>query len=146
VPFSDGVTLLSNGNYVVNSPKWNNPTDSIVDAGAVTWCSATTGCKGVVSASNSLIGGTANDEVGSTVTALTNGNYVVSSPSWDNPTGPVSDVGAVTWSNGTGGTVGLVTPSNSLIGGTASDGVGAGGVTRLANGNYVVSSRCWQNP
>ena len=38
----EGVTVLTNGNYVVRSAFWNN--GAAVDAGAVTWCSATVGC------------------------------------------------------------------------------------------------------
>ena len=77
------VTALSNGNYVVSSPAWDN--GSVVDAGAVTWGNGTLGVSGVVSVSNSLVGSTANDLVGTgDVTALTNGSYVVSSPYWDN--------------------------------------------------------------
>ena len=74
------MTALTNGNYVVRSPDWNN--GAATEAGAVTWGSGTTGVSGVVSAANSLVGSTVNDLVGSTsgVTALTNGNYVVSSP------------------------------------------------------------------
>ena len=38
-----------------------------------------------MSAANSLVGSTANDKVGNFgVTALTNGNYVVASPTWQN--------------------------------------------------------------
>jgi hypothetical protein len=53
-------------------------------------------------------------------------------------------VGAVTWGNGNGGTIGTVTASNSLIGSTDGDEVGSGGVTALSNNNYVVSSPNWQ--
>ena len=48
----------------------------------------TTGVSGIVSAANSLVGSTTDDYVGynddgiSAVTALSNGNYVVSSPEW----------------------------------------------------------------
>ncbi len=56
------MTALTNGNYVVSSPYWDN--GAATDAGAVTWCSGTTGCTGAVSASNSLVGSTANDQVG----------------------------------------------------------------------------------
>ena len=117
----------------------------------MTWGSATTGVSGTVSASNSLIGGTTSDQVGQVVTALTNGHYVVSSNLWDNPIGPVVNVGAVTWCNGdTAGprTVGLVTASNSLIGGTAGDQVGGnnGGVIALTNGHYVAFNTDWDNP
>ena len=43
-----GVTPLSNGNYVVKSPNWDN--GATVDAGAVTWGSGTTGVAGPVTA------------------------------------------------------------------------------------------------
>ena len=57
---------------------------------------------GVVTVANSLVGSTANDQVGSLgVTALNNGNYVVRSPNWDN--GTVVNAGAVTWGSGTTG-------------------------------------------
>ncbi len=99
----DGVMALTNGNYVVSSKFWDGVA---VDVGAVTWGDGTTGIAGVVSASNSLVGSTINDNVGlSGVTALTNGDYVVSSKFWD---GGAVDVGAVTWGNGTTGTVGVV--------------------------------------
>src|SRR5437660_1566135 len=153
---------LIDGNYVVSSPSWDNPTGPVADVGAVTWGKGSGTTVGLVTSSNSLIGVTTSDQVGSRgVTPLTNGNYVVSSPSWDNPTEPKVDVGAVTWGNGGGGTVGLVKSSNSLIGGTANDSLGAikfsdfddpppheftSGVTALSNGNYVVNSPDWDNP
>ena len=125
---SAGITVLANGNFVARSVNWNG------SRGAVTWGSAATGVSGVVSQSNSLVGGSASDQVGgSIVTALSNGNYVVRSPNWD-----ALSVGAVTWGNGSGGTVGLVSASNSLVGARASDLVGNTGVTALSNGNYVV--------
>jgi hypothetical protein len=137
-----GVTELSNGHYVVESPSWTN--GAATDAGAVTWGSGTSGISGVVSASNSLVGSTADDYIGTRgVTPLSNGNYVVSSPSWSN--GAVTDVGAVTWGSGTTGTSGVVSASNSLVGSTANDRVGWFGVAELSNGNYVVRSLFWNN-
>ena len=56
------MTVLSNGNYVVRSPDWDN--GAAADAGAVTWGSGTTGITGTVSAANSLVGSTAGDQVG----------------------------------------------------------------------------------
>jgi len=89
-----GVVDLSNGNYVVDSPGWNN--GSATDAGAVTWESGTSGVSGTVSVANSLVGNRSNDDVGSGgVVALSNGNYVVDSPFWNN--GSATDAGAVTW-------------------------------------------------
>ena len=60
-----GVTALDNGNFVVDSPDWGNGTATNV--GAVTWASGIVGVSGVVSASNSLIGSTADDRVGRAV-------------------------------------------------------------------------------
>jgi len=137
-----GVTALSNGNYVVSSPDWNN--GGIVSAGAVTWGNGNTGITGVVSASNSLVGSSASDLVGSYgVTALSNGNYVVRNPDWDN--GGIVNAGAVTWGNGNTGITGVVSATNSLVGSSVGDSVGYDGVTALTNGNYVVSSPNWDN-
>lgn len=132
------VITLNNGNYVVSSPGWDNGTAS--DAGAVTWGNGLSGTIGVISAANSLVGSKKNDQVG-TVTALTNGHYVVSSPLWDK--GTVTNAGAVTWSNGLGGTVGTISATNSLVGSKTGDQVGS--VTALKNGNYVVSAPNWDN-
>jgi hypothetical protein len=137
------VTALNNGNYVVGSPNWNN--GAVVDAGAVTWGSGANGVTGAVSAANSLVGSTANDQVGyyNRVTALNNGNFVVSSPNWDN--GTAVDAGAVTWGSGTMGVTGVVSATNSLVGSIASDSVGNGGATVLNNGNYLVCSPNWDS-
>ena len=143
---STAVVALTNGNYVVISSAWDNPSPLTANIGAATWCNGTTGTSGVVSSANSLIGSTANDLTSGAVTALTNGNYVVSSPNWDNPSPALLNVGAVTWGNGAGGTVGVISSSNSLIGSTASDQVGVSGVTALTNGNYVVRSDSWDSP
>jgi hypothetical protein len=139
---SDGVTALTNGNYVVRSQNWDN--GDVANVGAVTWGNGSTGTSGVVSATNSLVGSTANDYVGSgAVTALTNGNYVVRSGSWDN--GSEVNAGAVTWGNGSAGISGVVSATNSLVGSTAGDEVGSFGVTALSGGNYVVSTVYWDN-
>ena len=122
-----GVTVLANGDYVVNSYNWNN------NRGAVTKCSATTGCPGNVSAENSLVGSDTHDTVGiSGITALSNGNYVILSVKWSNSTG------AITWCDGTTGCVGEVSASNSRVGMEP----GAGLVV-LSNGNYVVADSLW---
>ena len=129
---SHGVTALTNGNYVVVSPYWGG------NKGAVTWGNGTTGITGEVNRSNSLVGTTIGDRVGRYgITALTNGNYVVASASWDGKRG------AVTWGNGTTGLTGEVNSSNSLVGANALDYVGRYSVTALTNGNYVVASANW---
>ncbi|KCZ51509.1 hypothetical protein HY29_18400, partial [Hyphomonas beringensis] len=140
--YKSSVIALSNGNYVVASPDWN--TDTASKAGAVTWGNGASGVTGVVSDTNSLVGSTANDWVGSEgVTELTNGNYVVVSERWAN--GGASKAGAVTWGSGTVGVTGVVSDTNSLVGSTANDWVGSEGVTELTNGNYVVVSERWAN-
>jgi hypothetical protein len=139
---NNDVTALSNGNYVVCSPNWDN--GAVTNAGAVTWVNGSSGASGVVSTSNSLVGSTTNDQVGrGGVTALNNGNYVVCSTDWDNE--DEVDAGAVTWGSGIHGVSGVVSSSNSLVGSTASDSVGSRGVTVLNNGNYVVNSPYWNN-
>ncbi|MEO5558946.1 MAG: hypothetical protein ABIO49_04180 [Dokdonella sp.] len=156
---ADSIVTLSNGNYVVASPYWNN--GITVDGGsgigvhggggfgAVTWGSGTSGVIGDISAANSLIGTTEGDHVGDSVTALSNGNYVVASPDWANGVAD-AQFGAVTWANGATGLRGTVSTSNSLVGAVAGDQVGArdlglSGVTALSNGNYVVASAFWNN-
>jgi hypothetical protein len=134
--------VLVNGNYVVCASSWDSP--SFVDAGAVTWANGTTGITGTIDATNSLVGGHASDQVGWFVYALTNGHYVVVSPFWDSPS--LQDVGAVTWMNGTTGATGTFDGSNSMIGNSAGDRIGAAGIAPLSNGNYVISSRFWDNP
>jgi len=106
---SYGIITLSNGNYVVSSLHWAN------GMGAVTWGNGATGISGVVNSANSLVGSTPDDRVGeSGVTPLSNGNYVVVVPSWDN--GVVKDIGAVTWGNGASGVIGQINNSNSVLG------------------------------
>lgn len=125
------VIALANGNYVVSSPNWS-PNETQTNFGAVTWGSGTEGVAGQISAANSLVGTQAGEYIGEEVIALTNGNYVISSPDWG------SDAGAVTWGNGAIGIVGKVSAANSLVGSETYDAVGDGGVVPLTNGNYVV--------
>ena len=139
---SNTFVALTNGNYVVGSPFWDN--GAAVDAGAVTWGLGMTGVSGIISAANSLVGSKTGDGVGTTgVIALTNGNYVVGSYGWDNLA--VVDVGAATWCSGVAATSAAVSAANSLIGITAGDGVSRGTIIALSNGNYVVGSHNWDN-
>ncbi len=134
-----GVIALSNGNYVVASSQWNGGSSN--GLGAATWADGTVGITGFVSAANSLVGSQPGDHVGSGITALSNGNYVVASPAWSG--GFPNGLGAVTWGDGTTGTIGTVSADNSLVGSQSGDNVGIGGVTALRNGNYVVRSQDW---
>ncbi len=133
---SNGVVALTNGNYVIESPYWNS------DLGAATWENGKGGITGEVSSDNSLVGTTANDFVGRAVIPLTNGNYVVDSPSWSN--GSATNAGAVTWGNGASFLTGPVSAANSLVGQTPNDDVGLR-VVPLTNGNFVVDSPFWSN-
>src|SRR5262249_5449724 len=134
---------LSNGNYVVRSPSWNGGLTN--GLGAATWGDGFNGTTlGPVTDQNSLVGSTPGDRVGYDVTALSNGNYVVRSPFWDNANLGISDAGAATWGDGFNGTThGLVDDSNSLVGSHPGDHVSSNGVTALTNGNYVVASPDW---
>jgi hypothetical protein len=135
-------TPLSNGNYVVHNFDWYNPTTSASQAGAATWGDGNSGVVGTVSDTNSLVGTSASDQVGSVVTPLGNGNYVVGSIFWNNAGATMA--GAATWGSGTdGGPIGAVSAANSLVGSTTNDQVGS--TVALANGNYVVASSQWNN-
>lgn len=143
-PFNgpSGVTPLATGNYVISSPFWDR--DGLQNAGAVTFASGQTGIRGVISAENSLVGSRTGDIVGTRVVALTTGNYVVGSRSWDS--GPIVDAGAVTFGSGTQGISGTVSSANSLIGSSNRDELGDD-YTPLAlpNGFYVVRSGYWDS-
>ena len=138
-----GVVVVGSGNFVVLSPSWNNT--GATNAGAVTWVNGSSGLSGAVSASNSLVGTTTGDSISlDGVTVLNDGNYVVVSPNWNNGVAGNS-VGAATWGSGNSGVAGSVSVSNSLVGTTAFDLVGSGGITTLSNGNYVVATPTWHN-
>jgi hypothetical protein len=128
------VTTLSNGNYVVRSPSWNG------NRGAATWGDGTTGTRGTVSEANSFVGSDPNDQVGSALTRLSNGNYLVGSPNWNGTRG------ALTWGDGTSGVSGVVSEANSLVGSNPGDRVGTGGsVAALSSGNYVALIPSWNS-
>jgi hypothetical protein len=132
-----GVTALRNGNYVFESVRWHD------NKGAVTWGDGNTGSSGIVSSANSFVGASDGDSIGGRgVYPLSNGHYVIASPSWD-ASPEIQDAGAVTWGDGTTGGRGVVSAANSLVGGKSLDYVGFNGVVALSNGNYVVSSNFW---
>jgi hypothetical protein len=107
------VTVLTNGNYSVSSPNWDN--GAARDAGAITWASGATGIVGAVSAENSLVGTSTDDNVGQGgVIPIANGNYLVYTSGWDN--GDASQAGAVTWVDGKTPLVGAINALNSAVG------------------------------
>ena len=77
------------------------------------------------------------NEFGQTVVALSTGNVVITSP-FDDFGG--TDAGAAYLFNGATGAL-----ISTLRGSTGGDNIGLGGVTALANGNYVVRSPLWRN-
>ena len=100
-----GVAALTNGNYVVDSPEWGvtlseNAGVGAIPLGAVTWENGTKAATGTVSVANSLVGviqaASGQSSVVGTggVTALTNGNYVVDSPEWNDTLLPMTDAWA----------------------------------------------------
>jgi hypothetical protein len=127
---SRGITVVGNGNYVCRSPGWNG------GRGAVTWGDGTAGVTGTIDAGNSLVGSNPGDSVGDNGIALSNGNYVVASSTWN------GGRGAATWGSGAAGVSGPVSAANSLVGSVAGDRVGSY-LAAVGNGNYVVNSFDW---
>jgi len=145
-----GISLAGN-NLLISSNSWNNG-GTLPNAGAVTWMDGTSGRLmdhtpgGAISAANSLIGGSAGDRVGTSISLYTNnnispaststtystgliqlnysGNYLVRSGLWGSGGSDLSAKGAVTWFNGATGTNGVVSNLNSIVGTTAGDLVG----------------------
>ena len=135
----DGLTEVGTSDFAILSVSWHDGSDSV---GAVTWVDGDTGLNGEVDTGNSLVGNLDGDLAGSGVTVLGNGDFVVSSPFWDN--GVTTDVGAVTFADSVTGVGGQrVEAANSLVGTAPGDNVGSGGVTPLSGDKYAVSSPNW---
>ncbi len=135
---SGGSVKLPNGNILLKSPTWRS---GAAEAGAVTFLSADmTALVGRVSAENSLVGSQNGDLYDSRITVLLDGDFVVTSSTWDS--GATHDVGAVTWGSGTHGIRGEVGPTLSLVGSSTGD-FGNTTITSLFDGDYLVRSRNW---
>ena len=133
---SGGIVQLNNAsNYLVLSPEFNG------GAGAITNGNSGTGISGIVSSANSLVGANSSDGVGASGSVIDTFNdyYLVKTANFD------GGAGAVTWNASNGGTVGVVSAANSLVGSAGGDHLGSGGVTLLNDGNYVVVSPEWNN-
>ena len=124
--FGRSVAILANGNIVVTDPfDFTVATNS----GAVHLYNPRT--RALI---GSIFGDAANDLLGSGgITALANGNFVIVSPNDD--VGGVADAGSVKLFDGTTGA-----PIGSTIADDGADRLGSGGVTALANGNFVIVS------
>lgn len=135
---SGGIVELPNGDFVVSSPKWRNAGQA--EAGAATWIDGTKGIVGAVSSTNSLVGTSSYDRVGSVIKPLANGNYVVAAPYWTDWTSGAPGVGSVTWGSKSGGVSGIVSPGNSLKGINGLSGSKKFNVVPLMNGNFVLET------
>ena len=135
---NNGIAATSSGNYLVLSQGWNG------NLGAITWGSGASGVAGTVSASNSLVGSTAGDTIGNSIDFFFNGQTIVSvEPNWDN--GTAVNAGAVTnLGDGSSAVTGVVGAANSVIGSTANDRIGSGGLFEFGN-HLLVSSPLWDN-
>jgi trimeric autotransporter adhesin len=103
------VLVLSNGNYVVTDPRFDD--GSKADVGAVYLFDGRT--DRLIS---SLIGGSADDQVGAGGAAeVGDGEVVVVSLRWDNPAVGVHDAGAVTWFDGVTGLDATVSAANRVL-------------------------------
>jgi hypothetical protein len=126
------IVPLANGHYVVTRSRWASSAQT-ANQGAVTWGNGQAGgIPGPVSAANSITGAANNDGVNLSVTALTNGNFIVSAPSFS------AGRGAVTWMPGYQPLPAQIGDQNSLIGPLGSE--FGGFVTGLLNGNFVIGS------
>jgi hypothetical protein len=113
----DRVKVLSNGNYVVNSPFWDG------SRGAVTWGSGTGALTGNLSAATSLVGTTASDSVGNrNVIELPNQRYVIWSPLFDG--GGMTNSGALTFARPDRPIMGEINGNNSFLGTAPNGGEG----------------------
>jgi hypothetical protein len=145
-----------NTNLLISSPNWNG------GMSAVTWMNSSTGqlsdssYAGVVSSNNSVLGSATGDAIGTNLrflntTGTSGSNWLIWSKSWG------GGKGAVTWMNGSTGTLtdgsygGAVSAMNSLVGTLTTDAVGSynscgDGCTQifsgsqLGNGNYIINS------
>ncbi|MFN2109874.1 MAG: hypothetical protein ACK2UI_09445, partial [Anaerolineae bacterium] len=85
-----------------------------------------------------IVGPPGSEAFGTSVTALPNGNIVVTDPLFD--AGVKVDAGAVFLYDGASATL-----ISYFTGSTDNDQVGSGGVVVLNNGNFVVISPQWQD-
>lgn len=142
-----GITMVGSSGFLIRSPQWDN--GPAADAGAVTYGNVYVGLiGGVISASNSFVGSTGGDQIGSGGITLLGGSvFLVHSPLWDN--GPAVDAGAVTFGNPNVGPVaGVISASNSLVGSSAGDQIGSGFITVFGSSDaprVLVYSPQWDN-
>ena len=125
----------SNRSAVFYSPTVGN------GAGALVFLPGSGPTVGAITSANALVGGSANDHLGSNGIFERGGHYIVLSPDWDNST--LTDAGAITVANADTGVSGVVSAVNSLIGNHLNDAVGSDGISVLPNNNLLLLSDQW---
>lgn len=128
---------LTNDNFVLAFDAWNGGVGAATLASGTTGQFVATSMYGAISALNSLVGTAAPDSVGAQIQSPAVGfvNPLIISPSWQN-------VGAFTLMNGTTGTVGLVSSSNSIVGMAPGD-LSEPSTITLNNGNFALLMPNW---
>ncbi|WP_254939708.1 S-layer family protein [Cyanobium sp. Morenito 9A2] len=149
--FAYNTNSVGNG-LLFRNVAWNNR------AGAVTWLDTSTGrlangnpAVGTIGATNSLVGSTANDGIGSYYdTVIKGGNVLLLSSGWAHGTAP--SAGAVTWlSVGTGqlangsAAIGPISAANSLVGSSSFDSVGSNYDASSFGNAVALFSGYWDN-
>jgi len=123
-----GIIGLPNSNYVINSPVDDD--GGIENSGSVRLVDGSTGAQ-----IGSLVGDTLGDQMGSGgITVLPNNNFVIVTLLDDE--GGIEDASSVRLVNGTSG----AQIGGTVAGDTSSDLLGLGGITVLANNNFVIAS------
>jgi hypothetical protein len=121
----------------VASPYWAN--GAAANAGAVTHASLANGRTGEVSALNSLVGSTADDQVSNSgVIKIALGRVAIFSEDWSSSA--ARNVGAVTLADAAGSFKGAVSSVNSLIGSDQNDQIGY-----AVNADPALTARALQN-
>ncbi|EEB77555.1 hypothetical protein GPB2148_1288 [marine gamma proteobacterium HTCC2148] len=138
--FGTTVTVLSSGNYVVYDPAWSS--DGVDNVGAVFVYDGETN-----QLLSTLTGKSWEDTLHSHIVPLGNGNFLFVTPNFDHQ--GVTDVGAVTWVDGSESATRTISVEGSLVGLMEKQRVGAKpnvlnhDVTVLRDGNYVILNEAW---
>jgi len=122
--YSAKITTLPNGNFLIVDS--SATVGSYFYAGIVTWFDGSHASSGAYNAANSFVGGYNNDNIGSKIVVLANGNYVILG----------SGRATATWANGATGIRGVVSTANSLF--CPAPYVQTHDAFALSNGHYVV--------
>ncbi|HNG79990.1 MAG TPA: hypothetical protein PLW24_11005, partial [Burkholderiaceae bacterium] len=98
----------------------------------------------VVSASNSFVGSSAGDGVGSISGTSVTGGYMFRMPEWNGARGAMMWINMATGATPSGAFNGVVGEANSIVGGTAGDRFGSN-VQTLSSNHFLVLSPDWDD-